>query len=131
MPPCSAGKLLFSDSDWLQLVARVASPTMPLITEDKAAPVAGLPGQHPRQLATAGSSQYLPWPEGESCLHGGMPKPAHIYNFLRVIYQVSHFLVFGLVGRSAAAAAGMLDMLHFMLVRDARMRPTLADVQAR
>ena len=31
----------------------------------------------------------------------------------------------------ALAAAGMLDMLHFMLVRDARMRPTLADVQAR
>ena len=30
-----------------------------------------------------------------------------------------------------SSAAGMLDMLHFMLVRDARMRPTLADVQAR
>lgn len=26
---------------------------------------------------------------------------------------------------------GMLDLLHFMLVRDARMRPTLEDVQAR
>lgn len=26
---------------------------------------------------------------------------------------------------------GMLDLLHFMLVRDAQMRPTLADVQAR
>ncbi|KAL4458989.1 hypothetical protein ABPG75_013854 [Micractinium tetrahymenae] len=64
-----AGKLLFSDTDWLQLVARVTSPTMPLVTEDRAAPVAGLPG--------------------------------------------------------------MLDLLHFMLVRDARMRPTLEDVQTR
>ncbi len=30
-----------------------------------------------------------------------------------------------------APLAGMLDLLHFMLIRDARMRPTLADVQAR
>ena len=39
-----AGKLLFCDNDWLQLVARVTSPTMPLVAEDKAAAVAGLPG---------------------------------------------------------------------------------------
>ncbi|KAL4536328.1 hypothetical protein Ndes2526A_g05859 [Nannochloris sp. 'desiccata'] len=38
------GKLLFSDTDWLQLVARVTSTNMQLITDDRAASVASLPG---------------------------------------------------------------------------------------
>jgi len=38
------GKLLFSDADWLQLVARVTSTNMQLITDDRAASVADLPG---------------------------------------------------------------------------------------
>jgi hypothetical protein len=38
------GRLLFSDQDWLQLVARVTSASMPLVAEDKAALVAGAPG---------------------------------------------------------------------------------------
>jgi serine/threonine protein kinase len=38
------GRLLFSDSDWLQLVARVTSAGMQLITDDKVAAVAPLPG---------------------------------------------------------------------------------------
>ena len=38
------GKLLFSDTDWLQLVARVTSTNMQLITDDRAASVAELPG---------------------------------------------------------------------------------------
>jgi serine/threonine protein kinase len=38
------GKLLFGDSDWLQLVARVTSPGMQLITEERAALVKDLPG---------------------------------------------------------------------------------------
>ncbi len=38
------GKLLFSDTDWLQLVARVTSTNMQLITDDRAASVESLPG---------------------------------------------------------------------------------------
>ena len=38
------GKLLFNDTDWLQLVARVTSSGMPLITDEKAAMVRDLPG---------------------------------------------------------------------------------------
>jgi len=38
------GKLLFNDTDWLQLVARVTATGMPLITDDKAAMVSDLPG---------------------------------------------------------------------------------------
>jgi hypothetical protein len=47
MPPTlpSAGQLLFSDADWLQLVARVTAPTMPLLADDRRALVQGLPGE--------------------------------------------------------------------------------------
>lgn len=38
---------------------------------------------------------------------------------------------FLMLGFSALPLAGVLDLLQFMLVRDARMRPTLEDVQAR
>lgn len=38
------GRLLFSDTDWLQLVARVTSANMPLITEERAQAVSELPG---------------------------------------------------------------------------------------
>eukprot|EP00887_Chlorella_sp_A99_P006671 scaffold3.g6671.t1 len=63
------GQLLFGDSDWLALVARVTSPGLPLVTEERGAPLARAPG--------------------------------------------------------------VLDLLCYMLVRDARMRPTLQDVQSR
>lgn len=63
------GKLLFSDSDWLQLVARVTSSNMPLITEERASAVADLPG--------------------------------------------------------------VLDLLQYLLVRDAAMRPTLRDAMTK
>lgn len=49
-PPPPAGKLLFCDNDWLQLVARVTCPAMPLVTEERAAAVAGLPGELGRQV---------------------------------------------------------------------------------
>ena len=38
------GRLLFSDTDWLQLVARVTSTNMQLITDERATAVAELPG---------------------------------------------------------------------------------------
>ena len=38
------GRLLFSDTDWLQLVARVTSNNMQLITDERAATMANLPG---------------------------------------------------------------------------------------
>ena len=60
-----AGGLLFSDADWLQLVARVTSSSMPLISEERAAPVAGLPGQ--RQLHCP-----APPPRGCTVRPGGM-----------------------------------------------------------
>jgi serine/threonine protein kinase len=63
------GRLLFSDTDWLQLVARVTSTNMQLITDDRAASVADLPG--------------------------------------------------------------VLDLLHYILVRDPALRPTLKDTLAK
>ena len=63
------GRLLFADGDWLQLLARVTTPGMPLIGEDVEAELVHLPG--------------------------------------------------------------LLELLRYSLVRDARMRPTLQDVQSR
>jgi hypothetical protein len=107
--PHAAGKLLFSDSDWLQLLARVTSTSMPLITEDRAALVAGLPGQLPPSCpytAVTQSRRVLAVPSMLCCAYDAPGSTNHSLPSLHVFPVVNwgvghHRLLWALLAATA------------------------------